>query len=325
VQVRRPRRRYGPPEGSVSRRIGLRACGAAVAIAALSSACSSTVASSTAAGGRISVLAAENEYGNVASQIGGGYVRVNSVESDPNTDPHTYEVSPSVAGEVSAAQLTIRNGVGYDDFMSRLESASPRAGRVDIDVQHLLGYPDDTPNPHLWYSPTTMPAVARAIATDLAKLDPAHGAYFRANASRFVASLQPWMQAIAQFKAAYGGTPVATTEPVADYMLQAIGADNLTPFAFQADVMNGVDPAPQDISLVSGFFSQHKVKALVYNEQVTDALTQSFISDAHKAGIPVVGVYETMPTPGYTYQSWMLAEVHALYRAVANGVSTVRL
>jgi len=61
--------------------------------------------------------------------------------------------------------------------------------------------------------------------------------------------LRPWLAALASFKARYAGTPVATTEPVADYMLQAMGMDNLTPFGFQADIMNGVDPSPEDIAL----------------------------------------------------------------------------
>ena len=81
--------------------------------------------------------------------------------------------------------------------------------------------------------------------------------------------------------------------------------------------MNGVDPAPQDIALENGFFTQHKVKVFGYNQQVVDALTTSIRQTALKAGVPVVGVYETMPTPGYDYQSWMLAEVNAIQKAVA--------
>ncbi len=275
--------------------------------------------------GRIAVVAAENEYGNVASQIGGRYVSVSSIESNPNTDPHDYEVSPGVAGEVSRAQVVIQNGIGYDDYMSKIESASPNAKRRVIDVQELLGLPDSTPNPHLWYNPVTMPKVAKALASDLGSIEPVHASYFKANASKFVASLDPWLKAIARFKATFPGTPVATTEPVADYMLEAAGTRNLTPFSLQADIMNGVDPSPEAVSIQDGLFSHHKVKVFVYNQQVTDSLTQSFVTAARKAGIPVVGVYETMPVPGYDYQSWMLAEVKALYRAVAAKVSTVRL
>jgi zinc/manganese transport system substrate-binding protein len=170
-----------------------------------------------------------------------------------------------------------------------------------------------------------MPKVAAAMAKDLSALQPAHAAYFQANLQTFDTSLTPWLDAIAAFKAADSGAPVATTEPVADYLLQAMGADNLTPFQFQADIMNGVDPSPQDISLENGFFTNHQVKVFVYNEQVVDALTSSFRTAAEQAGIPVVGVYETMPTPGYDYQSWMLAETQALQAAVAAGTSTEHL
>jgi len=89
-------------------------------------------------------------------------------------------------------------------------------------VQELLGLPEDTPNPHLWYAPSTMPKVAGAVASDLARLQPLHAAYFRAKLSRFDTSLEPWLGAIAAFRARYDGVPVATTEPVADYLLQAM-------------------------------------------------------------------------------------------------------
>jgi zinc/manganese transport system substrate-binding protein len=273
----------------------------------------------------IVAVGAENEYANVISQIGGRYVSVTAIESNPNTDPHTFEASPSVAQTVSAARLIVQNGVGYDTYMNRIESATPSSSRKVIVVQALLGLPDSTPNPHLWYMPRTMPLVAQALVKDLSAIDPSHAAYYSANAKQFDASLQPWYAALEAFATKYPHTPVATTEPVGDYMLQAAGTVNLTPFAFQADVMNGVDPAPQAVTLQNGLFSGHRVKALLYNQQVTDSLTQSFLTKAKKDGIPVVGLYETMPVPGYSYQSWMLAEVQAVQRAVADGVSTPRL
>ena len=266
-----------------------------------------------------------NPYANVIGQIGGKYVSVTAVESNPNTDPHSFEASPSVAQAVAAAKLVVQNGLGYDTYMNKIEAAAPDGGRKVIDVQQLLRLPDSTPNPHLWYSPATMPAVAKALVTDLSAVEPAHAAYFRANERNFDRSLDPWYRAIARFKAAFPGTPVATTEPVGDYLLQAVGTKNLTPFGFQADVMNGVDPAPQYVSLQHNLLAAHKVRILLYNQQVTDSLTQSFLAEAKKYGVPVVGVYETMPTPGYNYQSWMLAEVQALQHAVAGKTSTQKL
>ena len=297
-------------------------------VALLASACSSagaTTPPSSGSGSKIVAIGAENEYASVIQQVGGKYTQVSAIMSNPATDPHTYEASPSVAREVSAAQLVVQNGVGYDTFMSTIENAAANSSRKVITVQKLLGLPDSTPNPHLWYKPSTMPAVANAIASDLAAIQPAHAAYFKANAQAFISSLAPWNQAIATFKAKYGGTPVATTEPVADYMLQVAGADNMTPFTFQANIMNGVDPSAQNVALEKSLFTQHKVKAFLYNQQVTSSLTQSFITLANQNGIPVVGVYETMPTPGFNYQSWMLTEVQDLQKAVVNKTSTEHL
>ena len=275
-------------------------------------------------GNRIVAVGAENEYANVISQIGGRYVAVAAIMSNPNTDPHTFEASPNVAEAVSAARLIVQNGVGYDDFMSKIEAASPTSSRRVIDVQKLLGLPDATPDPHLWYSPGTMPVVARAVAGALSAMQPQHASFFASNAANFDRSLAPWSRALRQFRAAYRETPVATTEPVGDYMLEAAGAANLTPFSLQADIMNGVDPAPQNVTLEHNLLAQHRVKVLLYNQQVTDSLTQTFLNAAAHSGVPVVGVYETMP-PGYDYQRWMLAEVQALRRAVVTHVSTEKL
>jgi len=297
----------------------------AVGVALLASACSSALGSTHAAAGVIVAVGAENEYADVISQVGGKYVQASAIMSNPNTDPHTFEASASVARTVSEAQLVVQNGVGYDTFMNTIENAAPNSARKVIVVQNLLGLPASTPNPHLWYKPGTMPAVANAIAADLAAIQPAHASYFKANAAKLIASLTAWNNAIAAFAAKYPNTPVATTEPVADYMLQAAGADNLTPFAFQADIMNGTDPSAQDVAIERSLFTQHKVKVFLYNQQVTDTLTESFITLARQNDIPVVGVYETMPVPGYDYQSWMLTEVQDLTKAVADHISTEHL
>lgn len=273
---------------------------------------------------RVLAVGAENEYANVISQIGGRYVKVSAVLRDPNTDPHTFEASPRVAREVAAARLVVQNGLGYDTFMQTIEDASPDPARKVIVVQHVLGKPPGTKNPHLWYDPSTMPAVARAVARELSRLQPAHRSVFRRNLERFDSRLRPWRRAISHLRARFDGAPVATTEPVADYLLRAAGIENKTPSAFQADVMNGIDPSPQDVAYVQHLLSARKVKALVYNRQVTDPLTRSLVAAARRAHVPVVGVYETMPA-GYGYQRWMVAEVRALRRALGGGVSASKL
>jgi zinc/manganese transport system substrate-binding protein len=128
----------------------------------------------------VRAVGAENEYANVLAQIGGKYVSVTSILNNPNTDPHTFEASPKVAEAVSGAELIVQNGVGlrhvhgqHRGGVARSEEKGHRGPARPRTKRH------DTPNPHLWYSPTTMPAVARVMARDLASLQPSHRAYFR--------------------------------------------------------------------------------------------------------------------------------------------------
>lgn len=277
------------------------------------------------ASGLIAAVGIENQYADIIHQIGGNFVSVTAIITNPNTDPHTFEVSPKIVGKITSASLIVENGLGYDAWANKIIEAAPSRRRRIINVQHLLGFPNSAPNPHFWYDPKAIPVVAKAIAHDLATLDPAHAAYFDEREHRFDDSLQAWTAAITSFKTRYPDTPVAVTEPVADYMLQALGAHIETPFTLQLAIMNGTDPSPQDIAAENALLREHKVKAFVYNRQVMTPLTESFLNTAKKNGVPVVAVYETMPTPGYDFQSWMLAEIQALTKAVAMGTSTESL
>ncbi|MHB1527450.1 MAG: metal ABC transporter solute-binding protein, Zn/Mn family [Candidatus Dormibacteria bacterium] len=287
-------------------------------------------ASSTGSGqspsgtGSIQAVGAENEYGNVIQQIGGPYVTVQSIMTNPNVDPHTYEASTRDALMVGAAQLVVQNGLGYDSFMNRLESAASAPGRVVLTVASALGYGAGTRNPHLWYDPSTMARLAPIIARDLGRLRPQDKSYFESASNRFVASLEPWSREIRHLKAGFGGASVAVTEPVADYLLQSGGLVVATPWALQAAIMNGVDPSPQDVVLGDNLLAHHQVKVLIYNQQAVDSTTASFLALARAHGVPVVGVYETMPAH-YSYQTWMAAETTAIYNALSHGSSTAHL
>ena len=278
-----------------------------------------------ASGGTIIAVGAENQYTSVIEQIGGRYVHATSVMSNPNTDPHSFEASAQLAGTISSAQLVVQNGLGYDGFMTKIEQASPGTDRTVIIAQKVLRLPGDTRNPHLWYSPKTMPAVASSIAAALTEIQPAHRAYFQANLARFAKSMTTVTDAITAFRSAHPGVAVATTEPVADYLLESAGIRNLTPWALQAAIMNDTDPAPQDVAIQNSLFTGKRVSVFVYNQQVTDTITAKYLALAKAHRVPVVGVYETMPTNGYTYQSWMIAELTALNRAISTGKSTAKL
>ncbi len=156
----------------------------------------------------ITIVAAENIYGDIAKQIGGEYVAVTSILSNPNQDPHLFEVSPSVAREVSAARLIISNGIGYDAWMEKLVGASKMANRENIIVADVAGLQDGA-NPHLWYDLAIINKFAATLAEKLVALDPANAETYHQNQQRFEESLVPISNRIAQIATAKKSTPVA--------------------------------------------------------------------------------------------------------------------
>ncbi|MDE3194151.1 MAG: zinc ABC transporter substrate-binding protein [Chloroflexota bacterium] len=265
--------------------------------------------------GTIPVLGTENFYADLLAQVGGSRVHATSVLNDPNADPHAYEASPRAAAAVADAKLVIVNGLGYDDFMRKLLAASARPGRVVIDVQATLGLPSGA-NPHVWYDPKTMPAVAEAAAAALAKLDPAGADGYQARKRAYLDALRPIDERIAALKATYAGSPVAFTEAVARYQTDAIGLVVLTPDGFTKAIEQGIDPAPADVGVERDLLTARRVKALIYNSQVATPLTQEIRDLASRSSIPVVGYAETMPSGAKTFQDWQLAQLGDLATAL---------
>ncbi|HZR39731.1 MAG TPA: zinc ABC transporter substrate-binding protein, partial [Ktedonobacteraceae bacterium] len=96
--------------------------------------------SSSSGGGKtIEVVAAENFWGSIASQVGGSHVHVTSIIVDPNADPHSYEPTTANARTVADAQYVIYNGAGYDPWMDKLLQANPASGRKALNVGDFNG------------------------------------------------------------------------------------------------------------------------------------------------------------------------------------------
>jgi zinc/manganese transport system substrate-binding protein len=261
----------------------------------------------------IHVVAAENFYGDVAKQIGGPAVEVTSVLSNPDQDPHLFEVSPSVARSLSGAQIVIYNGIDYDPWMADLLGASTAPDRKAIVVADLIGK-ESGDNPHIWYDPATMVALARAMKDALVAADPANEAEYEKRLTAFMNSLKPVQGKIAKLKNRSAGVPATATEPVFGYMFEALGMD-VRNVQFQLSVMNDTEPSPSQIAAFENDLKTGKVKLLVYNSQASDPLADRMLKLAKASNVPVVGANETEP-PGSTYQKWMMGELDAVEEAL---------
>lgn len=264
----------------------------------------------------VQVVAAENVYGNIVQQIGGRLVSVTSVLSDPNADPHLFEPGTRNGLAVAQARLVIQNGLGYDAFMDKLERASPSSHRLVVTIADALRIQGANANPHLWYDVPKLNVIAEAITAGLVDADPAHGAAYRSGRDRFVKSLQPLRGLVTQIERRFKGAPVAYTEPVPGYLTAAGGLTNRAPQAFTRAVEDGTEPAPQAVAAMDALVTGHKIKVLLYNSQTVTPVTERVRTAALHAGIPVVGVTETLP-PHRTFQQWQLAQTRALYRALS--------
>lgn len=261
----------------------------------------------------IHVVAAENFYGDIAQQIGGPTVKVTSILSNPDTDPHLFEASPSVARSLSDAQIVIYNGIDYDPWMADLLDASKAPDRKSIVVGDLIGKKSGD-NPHVWYDPATMVALARAMKDALVAADPANQAEYEKRLTAFEDSLKPVQDKIGELKRRSAGVLVTATEPVFGYMFDALGMV-VRNEPFQLAVMNDTEPSPSQIAAFEDDLKAGKVKLLVYNSQASDPLAERMLKLARAAKIPVVGATETEP-PGSTYQAWMTKELVAVDKAL---------
>ena len=263
----------------------------------------------------IKVVAAENVYGDIARQIGGADVSVTSILSNPNQDPHEFEASASTARAIADARLVIYNGAGYDPWAAKLLAASKATSREVLEVAMLVRRKAGD-NPHFWYDAAAMSALGSSLAAKMSDIDGAHRSGYAARGAAFEVSMVRLREGIAALRNRHAGTPVTATEPVFDYMAEALGL-KMRNSRFQLAVMNGTEPGAAAITAFENDLRTRAVKVLLYNTQTTQALAERMRSIANQSGVPIVSITETAPE-GKSYQAWMLAQLDELDRALGN-------
>ena len=273
--------------------------------------------SSPKSGGVLQVVAAENFWGSLVSQMGGVHVSVLSVVSDPNADPHEYESNTSDALAISNAKLVIENGDGYDTWFSQIVAASASPGQVVLNVQDLLGL-SLVVNPHFWYGQPYVNATLRAMYGALVGIDPTDTAYFQQRYAALNVSLAPVWATEAYINVHWGGgkTQVASTESIFQYMANSTGLDLVSPYAFMKAVAEGSDPPVDSVTTFQDQLQSGNVSVLVYNAQTVTPLTQQMKTIATLNNVSVIAVTETIQPPTETFQFWMGAELASLENAL---------
>jgi zinc/manganese transport system substrate-binding protein len=299
--------------------VGLAACSSS------DSGTTSTAASSTtaASGGAcpttpVNVVVSVDQWGDIASALGGECAKVTTVLASSSVDPHDFEPSPADAATFASAQLIVVNGVDYDPWASKFAATSaPNAPVVDAGVVTKTA---GGANPHLWYSPPAVNAVADAITAELDKLAPDAKSYFADQRTAFTTSQAPYDKAISAIKAGAPGKTYAATETVFDYMAAAVGLVDKTPPGYQTASANETDPSPGDLDAFRRALADHQINVLIYNTQTEGSVPEQIRSAAEAAGVPVVEVTETVPPGTTSFETWQVAQLNALAKALGVAV-----
>jgi zinc/manganese transport system substrate-binding protein len=262
----------------------------------------------------INVIAVENPYGSMLAQLGGQCVRVTSIINDPTADPHEFQTDVQVGKAYQTAELVVQNGLGYDEFSNKIIATLHQKPVVITggDVASLK--PGD--NPHLWYAPDYVTRISQAITRTLRQLRPLAATYFDAQAQEFAGALSAYHALIEDIKRRFAGTPIGATETVFVYMAGAMGLKLVSPPRFMQAVAEGTNPNVRDVATFHDQIRQKHIKVLVYNMQAVSNLASQLQTLAQEAGIPVVGVTETLVPVHDSFQNWQVRQLRDLLTAL---------
>jgi zinc/manganese transport system substrate-binding protein len=270
-----------------------------------------------AAGGRVSVVAAENFWGSIAAQLGGDRARVTSIISNPNTDPHEYEPTATDARLIATAQLVIVNGIGYDPWATTLVSSDQTQGQTVLDVGTLLGIGPGG-NPHRWYDPSDVTRVIRQITADYERIDPAAAGYFARQERQFeTKALAPYHAIISMIVRRYAGTPIGASESIMVPLARALHLDLITPLGFLNAVSEGNEPTAAEKTTIDSQIRRREIKIYIYNTQNATPDVRAQVQECRAEHIPVVPITETLAPADATFQTWQVRELRDIASALA--------
>jgi len=270
----------------------------------------------SASGPRFAVVAAENFWGDLASQLAGSRASVSSILVDPAADPHSYQPSTGDGRRIAGANMVIVNGLGYDEWAGQLLHASPSSSRVVLDVGRRLGLPAGA-NPHRWYYPADVRAAIAAIVAGYDRLDPGDASYFAARRTQLeTRGLARYDALRHEIRARYAGVPVGYSESVFQGLGEDLGLKLLTPPSFARAVAEGTDVTAADKQAVDEQARRRQIAVWVFNSQNVTPDVQRVNEDARRAGIPIATVTETLSPAGQSFQGWQAAQLERLAAAL---------
>jgi zinc/manganese transport system substrate-binding protein len=306
----------------------IKALGILTALTLTLSACSPVDSQTIEPFDGLTIVSSTNVWGDIAQSVAGDGVRVISIIDSFGQDPHSYEASARDQLAVKEADIIVANGGGYDSFIDVLADA---AGGFEILYAYLPdehseeeateeeatddGHDHGHENEHIWYDFHVVEDFATRLAEQLGTLDPDGATSYADNLVEFLGEIERLQDDVDRAGQNYQGYSVLSSEPVADYLLDALGFENITPSDFSQAIEEETDLSPKVLLEVQELLKNKRVKLFVVNSQTGSSQIDSLVSLAKDNGIAVVEMSELLPE-GISYSEWMSNNITAIDSAL---------
>ncbi|MGA1171224.1 MAG: metal ABC transporter solute-binding protein, Zn/Mn family [Aquiluna sp.] len=285
--------------------------------------------------GAIQVVTSTNVWASVVEILGGEWVEVTAIISDPMQDPHSYEASARDQLTLSEAELVIANGGGYDEFVGQLVSALD-GERIFLDLvegEHShLGEEDshdeeehsqdeeshdhDHGNEHIWYDINAVEEASEMIVEAITELRPESFDQVNQNFDFFMAELENLEIRLEALREKALGLGFIATEGVGNLLLAEAGFVNQTPDALADAIEEEREVPAAALKQAQDLIAGKVVSLVVVNEQQLDQVSDLLVESANASGVPVVQLSELISEPGMDYLDWMASILDHLQEAI---------
>ncbi|EFA22155.1 metal ABC transporter solute-binding protein, Zn/Mn family [Bifidobacterium gallicum] len=264
--------------------------------------------------GPVSIVASINQWGSLASRIGGNDVTVTSLVTASSTDAHDFEPTSKDLAALSKADIVLVNGAGYDSWATK----ATRDGTTISAADMVGAIPGD--NPHLWFSNDARQAVAKELHDTLCRLRPDDKKVFDTAYHAWQDDEDKLADTMKQFAKDHPDLTYAAVENIAAYLLSDLGIRNLTPKGFEQAAQSDSEPSASDIKDFQQLIDDHGIDLLVNNPQEHSETAKLLVEAAnHDPDNPVavLDVTEQIPADEPDVTAWISSLVKQVERLLS--------
>ena len=169
-------------------------------------------------------------------------------------------------------------------------------------------------NPHVWFDPAAVEAVAKAIDKEVKRQLEAADRDTKGISSEKVenklAKLNDRLTSLPDHK-------TAQTEPIASYLIKPSKLKDITPKGYMEAALKESEPAAKDIAEYEALIKDKKIDFIIVNPQADGPVGERLAKTAKDAGIPVAELTET-PEPKENFFDFLDRSVNQLEKVADN-------